>query len=131
MSWKPTYEFKVEQFRSDKYYDGDSFWLFIKRSFRDDKTINCRLLGIDTWEIRKSSTVDEEHKRKGLSAKLFTGSFLSNHMVAKDHIVWIRTHDIREWDNFGRILCELFVDLPDGTTLNLVDELRKNGHEKT
>jgi endonuclease YncB( thermonuclease family) len=65
VSWQPTYEFKVERFRADKYYDGDSFWLFIKRSFRDDKTIKCRLKGIDTWEIRKSKNVDDEHKAKG------------------------------------------------------------------
>jgi hypothetical protein len=43
----------------------------------------------------------------------------------------IRLRDFyQEWDSFGRVLCELFVDLPDGTTLVLAEELRKNGHEK-
>jgi len=132
MSWSPTYEFKVGAFRADKYYDGDSFWLLIKRSFRDEKVVRCRLLGVDTWEVRlsKSKGVDEEHKKKGFLAKEFAGAFLVEHFDA-GHVVWIRTHDISEWDSFGRVLCELFVDLPDGTTLTLAEELRKNGHEKS
>jgi endonuclease YncB( thermonuclease family) len=129
MSWQPTYEFKVERFRADKYYDGDSFWLFIKRSFRDDKTIKCRLKDVDTWEIRKSKNVDDEHKAKGLLAKSFTGDFFVSHLE-QGHVVWVRTHSIQEWDSFGRVLCEVFVDLPDGTTITLAEELRKNGHEK-
>ena len=46
------------------------------------------------------------------------------------NLVWVRTYDIREWDSFGRILAELFIDLPDGTTISLADKLRENGHEK-
>lgn len=129
MSWQPTYEFKVALFREDKYYDGDSFWLYIKKSFRDSKTIKCRLKDLDTWEVRLSKNVDEEHKAKGLLAKDFTGKWFTDHLAA-GNLVWIRTHDIKEWDNFGRILCEVFVDLPDGTTVSLAEDLQKNGHEK-
>ena len=135
MPWQPTYEFKVLTFYDDKYADGDSFWLEIQRSFRDKKDIKCRLLGFDTWEIRKprgetDEAVITEHKHRGRLAKDFTINWLKTYTERDDCLVWVRTHDISEWDNFGRVLCEVFVDLPDDTTRTLVDDLRENGHEK-
>lgn len=116
---KPVYEFKID--KVERIVDGDSFWLWIELPFRTKKLINCRLLGVDTWETRG---VSKEHKIKGLKAKEFVSEWFYNIGT-----YWVRTHKAREWDNFGRVLAEVFYD-QNGISFSLAQDLIDNGHVK-
>lgn len=121
MAWQPVYEYRIVSIV--RVVDGDTFWATIDRGFREEKTICCRLRGIDTWEKTGAN------KEKGLLATTFTQDTLVG-ALAETEVVWCRTYKDGEWDNFGRVLVEVFIERAEGTQA-LADLLRANGHEKT
>jgi micrococcal nuclease len=77
--------------------DGDTIHVIFK-IFNTYMKFKIRLYGIDTPEIR---TNDEEEKKRGYDAKEFVQSMVLNKLVL------VRCYN---FDNFGRLLADIYID---------------------
>ena len=91
---------KIDMCRVSKCYDGDTIHIVIfikKRPYQ----LKCRLLGIDTAEIRGSGPAEKEFAYK-------TRDFLTSLIL--DKIIYVQ---FGEFDNFGRVLAHFYLDRDD------------------
>lgn len=118
----------------DDYWDGDTVRFLLDEGRRSMFSVKVRLGDIDTWEVRKPRGVSdlriiEEHKRRGRAAKEAMAQWLLQEQAA-GHTLWVRSLDINEFDNFGRLLGAVFSSRPDGSVWSLASYLEENGHAK-
>lgn len=132
--WSYDYRILDVKLSANDYFDGDTFSVTLDNGRRSRFDTKIRLGDIDTWEVRKPRGVDdpfiiEEHKRRGKAAKTAMALWMQNQQDL-GHILWVRSLDINEFDNFGRLLGAVYARRPDGSDLSLSEYLRENGHEK-
>jgi len=84
------------------------------------REVYVRLLRIDAYEIRLSSTTTAEMKEKGLEAK----DYVSQLIEGKEIII---KSAINVKEKYGRILGEIFYKV-DESWINLNDELVQKGY---
>jgi hypothetical protein len=70
-----------------------------------------------------------EHKRRGRLAKDAMAAWVKAELAA-GHVLWVRSLDINEYDNFGRLLGAIYSNRADGTVASLGEYLTENGHAK-
>jgi len=133
--WNYDYRILDAKLSASDYFDGDTFSATLDNGRRSRFDTKIRLGDIDTWEVRKPRGVDdplliEEHKRRGQAAKAAMALWMQNQQDL-GHMLWVRSLDINEYDNFGRLLGAVYARRPDGSDLSLSDYLRENGHEKS
>lgn len=112
--------------------DGDTIDLLLDMGFDVWKRERVRLgPNFDAWESRHK---DAEHKVKGLAAKEFVEDCLGDCYVS--HAIWGRGPVVnflsKEYDRgkYGRAIGDIeFLDW-NGNVKSLINELRKNNHEK-
>lgn len=132
--WNYDYRILNVKLGSDDYFDGDTFSATLDDGRRSRFDTKIRLGDIDTWEVRKPRGVSdplliEEHKRRGEAAKAAMALWMQNQMDL-GHMLWVRSLDINEFDNFGRLLGAVYARRPDGSDIGLADYLVDNGHTK-
>lgn len=99
------------KFRVDRCIDGDTIEGKLDKGRKNfDEDVIIRLLGIQAPEISKAKTLAE--KTAGYAAKAFLESLILNREVV------VKTYKIKDDDNFGRMLGEVFIDY-GGTDLNI------------
>lgn len=111
-----TYKAKVE-----KVVDGDTLDLLVDLGFRIHHRIRVRLLGVDCPETRTSDKVE---KSKGLEAKEYTNSYVSECMEKYGYVL-VTTEST---DKYGRWLAH--INSPDDKALSLTESLIQNKHTK-
>lgn len=132
--WYYDYRIIEAKLSADDYFDGDTFTAILDDGVRRTWTTRIRLGDIDTWEVKKPRGVTDEriiaeHKRRGQAAKAEMALWMTNQRDL-GHILWVRSLDINEFDNFGRLLGAVYARRPDGSDLSLAAFLKENGHEK-
>ncbi len=110
------YEYKAEVIR---VIDGDTIFLNVNLGFNMSYKTKMRLFDIDCPETR---TRDLLEKARGHEAKAFVEDEI------KDKKVIIKTQKDKT-GKFGRVLGDIYYE-SDNKTLSLVEQLKKNGHEK-
>ena len=108
----PFYSFNgiVDYCEVCKCYDGDTIWIY--RTINNKLyRIRCRLLGIDTAEMKSQN---DEEKEFAINTRLYLVSLIYNKKV------WIKFYDN---DKYGRALCELFLTEKDMVNNNSVNQL--------
>lgn len=99
------------KFRVDRCIDGDTIVGKLDKGRKNfDEDVIIRMLGIQAPEISKAKTLAE--KTGGYAAKAFLESLILNREVV------VKTYKIKDDDNFGRMLGEVFIDY-GGTDLNI------------
>jgi len=132
--WNYDYRILKAELDSDDYYDGDTFSATLDNGRRSRFDTRIRLGDIDTWEVKKPRGVSDlliiaEHKRRGRLAKEAMAEWVRSEMAA-GNTVWVRSLDINEFDNFGRLLGAVYSSHSDGTVASLGVHLHENGHAK-
>ena len=132
--WNYDYRILEVELDSEDYYDGDTFSATLDDGRRSRFDTRIRLGDIDTWEVKKPRHISDiriitEHKRRGQLAKAAMASWIKSEMYA-GNVVWVRSLDINEFDNFGRLLGAVSSRQPDGSNKSLAEYLKANGHAK-
>lgn len=132
--WYYDYRILDAKLGAADYFDGDTFVAVLDTSVRRTWTVRIRLGDIDTWEVKKPHNMTdvrliEEHKRRGRAAKADMALWMINQRDL-GHILWVRSLDINEFDNFGRLLGSVYARRLDGSDISLAAYLREQGHEK-
>jgi endonuclease YncB( thermonuclease family) len=132
--WNYDYRILDVKLGASDYFDGDTFSATLDNGRRSRFDTKIRLGDIDTWEIRKPRGLDdalliEEHKKRGKAAKAAMALWMQNQRDL-GNTLWVRSLDINEFDNFGRLLGAVYARRPDGSNISLGDYLREHGHEK-
>lgn len=132
--WNYDYRILKVELDSSDYFDGDTFSATLDDGRRARFDTRIRLGDIDTWEVKKPRSVSDpriitEHKRRGQLAKHAMANWIRKEMSA-GNVVWVRSLDINEFDNFGRLLGAVYSRQSDGTNLSLSEYLNEHGHAK-
>ena len=104
-----------------KVVDGDTVDALIDVGFDIWVKKRIRYKGIDTWESR---TRDLEEKKKGLAAKARNKELLES-VSSKSGYFRIKSYGTGK---YGRVLADIFVQDKEGNSINVNQQLIKEGH---
>ena len=105
----------------DRVVDGDTVDALIDVGFDIWFKKRIRFKGVDTWESR---TRNLEEKKKGLAAKARTKELLET-VSSKSGYFRIKSYGTGK---YGRVLADLFIQDKEGNTININQQLIKEGH---
>ena len=99
-----------------KIYDGDTIWIAMYLKGKIYK-LKVRLAGIDTPEMKPPKS--QKNRDKEILAAKESKNFLANLIDQK--VIWMKCG---EWDKYGRLLANLYIDDDDINSINykLIDE---------
>ena len=104
-----------------KVVDGDTIDALIDVGFDIWIKKRIRYKGIDTWESR---TRDLDEKKKGLAAKARNKELLES-VSNKSGYFRIKSYGTGK---YGRVLADIFVQDKEGNSINVNQQLIKEGH---
>ena len=104
-----------------KVVDGDTIDALIDVGFDIWVKKRIRYKGIDTWESR---TRDLDEKKKGLAAKARNKELLES-VSSKSGYFRIKSYGTGK---YGRVLADIFVQDKEGNSINVNQQLIKEGH---
>ena len=131
--WDYEYIYKIhnnKQVKMEKYnyraklvkvVDGDTIDAMIDVGFDIWIKKRIRYKGIDTWESR---TRDLDEKKKGLAAKARNKELLES-VSNKSGYFRIKSYGTGK---YGRVLADIFVQDKEGNSINVNQQLIKEGH---
>ena len=105
----------------DRVVDGDTVDALIDVGFDIWFKKRIRFKGVDTWESR---TRNLEEKKKGLAAKARNKELLES-VSRKSGYFRIKSYGTGK---YGRVLADIFIQDKDGNTININQQLIKEGH---
>ena len=105
----------------ERVVDGDTIDALIDVGFDIWIKKRIRYKGIDTWESR---TRDLDEKKKGLAAKARNKELLES-VSNKSGYFRIKSYGTGK---YGRILADIFVQDKEGNSINVNQQLIKEGH---
>ena len=105
----------------ERVVDGDTIDALIDVGFDIWVKKRIRYKGIDTWESR---TRDLDEKKKGLAAKARNKELLES-LSNKSGYFRIKSYGTGK---YGRVLADIFVQDKEGNSINVNQQLIKEGH---
>ena len=118
---KTTMEKYIYRAKLDRVVDGDTIDALIDVGFDIWVKKRIRYKGIDTWESR---TRDLDEKKKGLAAKARNKELLES-VSNKSGYFRIKSYGTGK---YGRVLADIFVQDKEGNSINVNQQLIKEGH---